>query len=125
MRPWSCVTLAVQTDRCRDVYRCEYLRLRAEPRRGVRAAAGGTGVSDDNPLAEALFRTLIECPDYPSTPFRDFAAATAGSTSSCLLQVGDSRYCVCRKGVLSQITRDQTMAQDLVDDGIPMMGSEF
>ncbi|WP_373067316.1 PP2C family serine/threonine-protein phosphatase [Gemmatimonas sp.] len=35
-----------------------------------------------------------------------------------LLQVGDSRYYVWRDGVLSQITRDQTMAQDLVDDGI-------
>ncbi len=35
-----------------------------------------------------------------------------------LLQVGDSRYYVWREGVLSQITRDQTMAQDLVDDGI-------
>ncbi len=35
-----------------------------------------------------------------------------------LLQVGDSRYYVMIDGVLKQITRDQTMAQDLVDDGI-------
>lgn len=35
-----------------------------------------------------------------------------------LLQVGDSRCYVWRDGVLSQLTRDQTMAQDLVDDGI-------
>lgn len=35
-----------------------------------------------------------------------------------LLQVGDSRYYVMRDGVLKQITRDQTMAQDLVDGGI-------
>jgi len=35
-----------------------------------------------------------------------------------LLQVGDSRYYVWRNGQLSQITRDQTMAQDLVDDGV-------
>jgi protein phosphatase len=34
-----------------------------------------------------------------------------------LLQVGDSRYYVLRDGVLSQVTRDQTMAQDLVDEG--------
>lgn len=34
------------------------------------------------------------------------------------LQVGDSRYYVWRNGVLSQVTRDQTMAQDLVDDGM-------
>ena len=35
-----------------------------------------------------------------------------------LLQVGDSRYYLMRNGVLKQITRDQTMAQDLVDDGV-------
>ncbi|MDQ8154419.1 MAG: protein phosphatase 2C domain-containing protein [Gemmatimonadota bacterium] len=34
-----------------------------------------------------------------------------------LLQVGDSRYYVLRDGVLRQVTRDQTMAQDLVDQG--------
>ena len=32
-----------------------------------------------------------------------------------LLQVGDSRYCLYRHGKLMQITRDQTMAQELVD----------
>lgn len=35
-----------------------------------------------------------------------------------LLQVGDSRYYRYRAGVLSQVTRDQTMAQDLVDQGV-------
>ncbi|HYW30502.1 MAG TPA: protein phosphatase 2C domain-containing protein [Gemmatimonas sp.] len=35
-----------------------------------------------------------------------------------LLQVGDSRYYVWRDGKLSQITRDQTVAQDLLDDGV-------
>lgn len=34
-----------------------------------------------------------------------------------LLQVGDSRYYLWRDDVLTQITRDQTMAQDLVDVG--------
>ena len=34
-----------------------------------------------------------------------------------LLQVGDSRYYVWRDGTLMQMTRDQTMAQDLVDQG--------
>jgi protein phosphatase len=34
-----------------------------------------------------------------------------------LLQVGDSRCYVFRNGVLTQITRDQTIAQDLVDSG--------
>lgn len=35
-----------------------------------------------------------------------------------LLQVGDSRYYLYRPGLLTQITRDQTMAQDLVDQGV-------
>lgn len=32
-----------------------------------------------------------------------------------LLQLGDSRCYVCRDGKLTQISRDQTLAQDLVD----------
>lgn len=35
-----------------------------------------------------------------------------------VLQVGDSRYYVWRDGALMQLTRDQTVAQDLVDDGV-------
>ncbi len=35
-----------------------------------------------------------------------------------LLQVGDSRAYMYRDGQLTQITRDQTMAQDLVDEGV-------
>ena len=35
-----------------------------------------------------------------------------------LLQVGDSRYYLFRDNVLTQITRDQTLAQDLVDQGV-------
>jgi serine/threonine protein phosphatase PrpC len=35
-----------------------------------------------------------------------------------LLQVGDSRYYVYRNGVLKQITRDQTMAEELADKGV-------
>jgi protein phosphatase len=35
-----------------------------------------------------------------------------------LLQLGDSRYYVWREGKLTQVTRDQTLAQDLVDDGV-------
>ena len=35
-----------------------------------------------------------------------------------LLQVGDSRYYLYREGVLTQVTRDQTLAQDLVDQGV-------
>jgi protein phosphatase len=35
-----------------------------------------------------------------------------------LLQVGDSRCYVLRDGTLTQISRDQTMAQELVDQGV-------
>jgi protein phosphatase len=35
-----------------------------------------------------------------------------------LLQLGDSRYYLWRHGKLTQVTRDQTMAQDLVDEGV-------
>ena len=35
-----------------------------------------------------------------------------------LLQVGDSRYYLYRGGKLAQITRDQTMAQELFDQGV-------
>ncbi|HMG71432.1 MAG TPA: protein phosphatase 2C domain-containing protein [Gemmatimonadaceae bacterium] len=35
-----------------------------------------------------------------------------------LLQIGDSRYYQYRDGVLTQISRDQTMAQELVDEGV-------
>jgi serine/threonine protein phosphatase PrpC len=35
-----------------------------------------------------------------------------------LLQVGDSRYYHFRDGTLTQVTRDQTLAQDLVDQGV-------
>ncbi len=35
-----------------------------------------------------------------------------------LLQVGDSRCYLFREGTLTQITRDQTMAQELVDQGV-------
>jgi len=35
-----------------------------------------------------------------------------------LLQLGDSRYYLWREGRLTQVTRDQTLANDLVDQGI-------
>ena len=35
-----------------------------------------------------------------------------------LVQLGDSRYYMLRRGVLTQISRDQTIAQDLIDQGV-------
>jgi protein phosphatase len=37
---------------------------------------------------------------------------------SYILQVGDSRCYILRDGQLTQVSRDQTMAQDLIDSGI-------
>lgn len=42
-----------------------------------------------------------------------------------LLQVGDSRYYVYRQGKLTQITRDQTMAQELADQGVMTRSAAF
>jgi serine/threonine protein phosphatase PrpC len=35
-----------------------------------------------------------------------------------LLQIGDSRYYLYREGQLTQVSRDQTVAQDLIDQGL-------
>lgn len=44
---------------------------------------------------------------------------------SYLLQVGDSRYYVYRNKELSQVTRDQTMAQELADQGVMTRSAAF
>ena len=42
-----------------------------------------------------------------------------------LLQVGDSRYYMYRQGVLTQVSRDQTIAQELVDQGVMSRTAAF
>lgn len=42
-----------------------------------------------------------------------------------LLQVGDSRYYLFRQGILTQVSRDQTIAQDLVDEGVMSRTAAF
>jgi protein phosphatase len=42
-----------------------------------------------------------------------------------VVQVGDSRFYRLRDGTLEQITRDQTLEQDLIDDGQPEAASRF
>ncbi len=42
-----------------------------------------------------------------------------------LLQVGDSRFYIFRDNELTQISRDQTMAQELVDQGVLTMSGAF
>ena len=42
-----------------------------------------------------------------------------------LLQVGDSRFYLFRQGVLTQVSRDQTIAQELVDEGVMSRTAAF
>jgi protein phosphatase len=42
-----------------------------------------------------------------------------------LLQVGDSRYYMYRQDVLTQVSRDQTIAQELVDEGVMSRTAAF
>lgn len=42
-----------------------------------------------------------------------------------LLQVGDSRYYHYRQGTLTQVSRDQTIAQELVDEGVMSRTAAF
>ena len=46
-------------------------------RLGVIASFSRPSVSDDNPFAEAIFRTMKYRPGYPKVPFADLTAATA------------------------------------------------
>lgn len=46
-------------------------------RLGVLASFSRPSVSNDNPFSESLFRTLKYCPEYPTQPFADLAAARA------------------------------------------------
>jgi protein phosphatase len=69
--------------------------------------------------AEACHRSVIERAEASGQPT---AATTltlfvAVWPSLYILHVGDSRMYLFRKGSLQQLTRDQTMAQDLVDLG--------
>ena len=66
---------------------------------------------------EELLRRGEEDPDYRgmATTLTLFLGVWP---RAYLLQVGDSRCYLLRRGELTQITRDQTMAQDMVDLGV-------
>jgi len=88
-------------------------------------AAGST---DDREIFEALQEGALQCHTELLRRGEEDAEYRGMATTltlylgawprAYLLQVGDSRCYLLRGGALSQITRDQTMAQELIDLGV-------
>ena len=83
--------------------------------------------TDDQTFAQALANAALHCHEdvlKRSDGVRGSGMATTLTLmlfvwpQAYLLQVGDSRYYILRDGELTQISRDQTLAQVLVDDGV-------
>ncbi|MEP6688588.1 MAG: protein phosphatase 2C domain-containing protein, partial [Gemmatimonadales bacterium] len=84
--------------------------------------------ADDREFSEALETAAAQCHGElvrrgeEDTDFRGMATTLTLYLGvwprAFLLQVGDSRCYLLRDGELTQITRDQTMAQELVDLGV-------
>jgi len=84
--------------------------------------------TDEQAFSEALQEAAMHCHQSvaekaEADPERRGMATTLTMLISVwpvtyLLQVGDSRCYILREGTLTQITRDQTMAQELVDQGV-------
>jgi serine/threonine protein phosphatase PrpC len=82
--------------------------------------------NDDVVFARALEEAALRC--HAAQAQRAATPGTKGATTLTmilgvwprvyLLQVGDSRYYLMRDDKLTQISRDQTMAQELVDAGV-------
>jgi len=87
----------------------------------------------DRDVAESTFTDMLQrCALRSHEAIRERASASErhGSMATTLtllmgvwpayylLQLGDSRYYLWREGRLTQVTRDQTLANDLVDQGI-------
>jgi protein phosphatase len=83
--------------------------------------------SDEASFAESLSAATLRVHEdlvrlAQSTPDIDYFATTLTMLvglwpRAYVVQVGDSRYYLCNKGTLRQISRDQTVGQDLVDSG--------
>ncbi len=86
------------------------------------------GSSDDRGFSEALQEGALQCHTElvrrgeESAEYRGMATTLTLFLGvwprAYLLQVGDSRCYLLRHGELTQITRDQTMAQELIDLGV-------
>jgi protein phosphatase len=87
-----------------------------------------TDSSDDSAFADALVEAAMKVHARIVEATREEGSSRGGSTTltlwlgvwprAYLLQVGDSRCYTMRSGVLTQISRDQTMAQELMDAGV-------
>jgi serine/threonine protein phosphatase PrpC len=86
------------------------------------------GSADDQEFFEALQEGALQChaellrrgeenPDYRGMA-TTLTLYLGVWPRAYLLQVGDSRCYLLRKGELTQVTRDQTMAQELIDLGV-------
>ncbi len=86
-----------------------------------------TDPKDDHAFTQALADAALHC--HNDVRERSGAESGKGMATTLtlmlfvwprayLLQVGDSRYYILRDGELTQISRDQTLAQVLVDDGV-------
>ncbi len=84
--------------------------------------------ADDQDFSQALEEAALQCHEdllLRGKEDPDFQGMASTLTlwlgvwpRAYLLQVGDSRCYVLRRGELTQITRDQTMAQELIDLGV-------
>ncbi|MGH7518790.1 MAG: PP2C family protein-serine/threonine phosphatase [Gemmatimonadales bacterium] len=93
----------------------------------MRCYYAASGV-DDAEFFQALEDAALQChADFLQRAAQDANARGMATTLTLwlgvwprayLLQVGDSRYYALRRGELLQISRDQTMAQELVDLGV-------
>ena len=88
------------------------------------------GASDDREFFEALQQGALRCHDELVRRGEDDPDYRGMATTLTLyfglwpraymLQVGDSRCYLLHEGKLRQVTRDQTMAQELMDMGVEM-----
>lgn len=85
------------------------------------------GTSDDQAFLDALRAAALTAHETVSVESAIHGDARMATTLTLgivvwpwlyVVQVGDSRAYLCCNGALRQVTRDQTMAQDLVDQGV-------
>jgi protein phosphatase len=69
-------------------------------------------------LANQRIRAAIEADPERAGMGTTLTAALLAEDTLCLAQVGDSRCYLLRDGTLSQLTRDDTFVQTLVDQGV-------